>query len=194
MKISRLLYACALAGAIGCVCAGLPADAAGDAAPGMALRDGSHDFDFDFGVWKTHITRVTEPFAGDTHSITLDGTVTVRKVWGGKAALEEIEADGPNGHWEGATLFLYNPTAHQWSENYVNSKVGMLTGPPLIGAFKDGRAELYSQDVLDGRTILVRATWSDITTDAHHYEEDYSDDGGQSWKLAFSAHLTRASS
>jgi hypothetical protein len=33
------------------------------------------------------------------------------QVWDGKAELEEIEADAPKGHWEGLTLFLYNPSA-----------------------------------------------------------------------------------
>jgi len=30
-----------------------------------------------------------------------------------RAQLEEIEADGSSGHFEGLTLFLYNPQAHQ---------------------------------------------------------------------------------
>jgi len=32
----------------------------------------------------------------------------------GRAQLEEIEADGSTGHFEGLTLFLYSPQAHQW--------------------------------------------------------------------------------
>jgi hypothetical protein len=75
---------------------------------GTALRDGAHDFDFNVGVWHTHIRRVPDPWSGSDKSIVLDGTVTVRKVFDGRAQLEEIEADGPNGHWEGLTLFLYN--------------------------------------------------------------------------------------
>src|ERR1700722_10926038 len=89
---------------------------------GQALRDGQHDFDFNIGMWHTHIKRVLDPFSGSTHSVVLDGTVTVRKIWGGRAQLEEIEADGPNGHWEGMTLFLYNPQSHQWSQTYADSK------------------------------------------------------------------------
>ena len=62
----------------------------------------------------------------------MNGTVAVRKVWDGRAWLEEIEADGPNGHWEGMTLFTYNPQAHQWSQNFVDSQNGVVTSP-LIG-------------------------------------------------------------
>jgi len=162
------------------------------AAP-AAVHDGQHDFDFNLGVWRTHIRRVLDPFAGGTHFRELNGTVSVRKVWDGRAWLEEIEADGPNGHWEGMTLFLYNPQAHQWSQNYVDSQNGVLTSP-LIGEFRNGRGELYAQDTRDGRTLLIRAVWSDITPDAHHFEESYSADGGKTWVAVFMASLTREKS
>jgi len=41
---------------------------------------------------------LVHPFSGSDETIALAGTVTVRPVWGGRAELEEIEADGPNGH------------------------------------------------------------------------------------------------
>jgi hypothetical protein len=184
-----------LVGAAGCIVgaalAGIPG-AAGQAAqpPVTSRRDGQHDFDFNFGVWKTHIKRIPDPWSGSSKSIELNGTVTVRKIWDGRAQIEEIEADGPNGHWEGSTLFIYNPTAHQWSQTFVDSKIGTLT-TPLIGAFKDGRGELYAQDTFQDRAILVRAVWSEIQPDSHHFEESYSDDGGRTWVPAFVASLTR---
>ena len=146
-------------------------------------RDGQHDFDFNVGVWHTHIKRIKDALSGGTHSIELEGTVTVRKVWGGRAELEEIETDGPEGHWEGLTLFLYNPKAEQWSQSFINSRSGEL-GAPLIGEFKEGHGELFSQDTLGGRSILVRGVWSVASADAHSYEESYSADGGKSWAPA----------
>jgi hypothetical protein len=192
MKFPTKLGACLVAAAIGGTGAAPPARSAPETAsvPAVAPRDGQHDFDFNLGVWKTHIRRVLDPLSGSANSLELNGTVTVRKVWDGRAQLEEIEADGPKGHWEGLTLFLYNPTAHQWSQSFVNSKSGVLSAP-LIGDFRNGRGELFSQDTFNGRSILVRATWSDIAPDAHHFEEAYSDDGGRSWAPAFIATLTR---
>jgi hypothetical protein len=165
---------------------------AGQPAPVFAaeLRDGAHDFDFNFGTWHTHIKRQTKPLSGTSTFVELDGIVTVRKVWDGRAQLEEIEADGPNGHWQGMTLFLYNPQAHQWSQTFADSRDGVLQ-PPSIGSFKDGKGELYSQDTVNGRTILVRGTWSEIKPNSHHFQEDYSDDGGKSWEPVFMADLTR---
>jgi hypothetical protein len=152
--------------------------------------DGQQDFDFNIGTWKTHITRIPDPFSASNKSIELNGTVTVRKLWAGRAQLEEIEADGPNGHWEGMTLFLYNPQAQQWSQSFADSRSGILN-PPLIGAFQNGRGELFASDTFKDRTILVRAVWSDIKPDSHRFEESYSDDGGKTWAPAFIATLTR---
>jgi hypothetical protein len=188
MKLSKNIGAAMLAAA---AIVTFPLNASSETAqPPKEARDGQHDFDFNVGTWKTHIKRILDPLSGSAASIELNGTVTVRKVWGGRAQLEEIEADGPNGHWEGMTLFLYNPRARQWSQSFVNSKSGVLT-PPLIGAFKDGRGELFASDTLNDRSILVRAVWSEITANSHHFEQSYSTDGGKTWAAAFIANLTR---
>ena len=86
------------AGAAGSLLAGAVYPAWAEQPPAPTVRDGSHDFDFNIGVWHTHIKRVPDALAGSHQSVELNGTVTVRKVWGGRAELEEIEADGPNGH------------------------------------------------------------------------------------------------
>lgn len=154
-----------------------------------ALRDGQHDFDFNVGVWHTHIRRLAHPFTGSKDATEMNGTVTVRKVWGGRAQLEEIEADGPKGHWQGATLFLYNPQSRQWSQTFFDSSAPTLSS--MVGGFDHGRGELYSQDTYGGRAMLVRGTWSDIAPNSHRYEEAYSQDGGRTWETIFSAQLER---
>jgi len=149
-----------------------------------ALRDGQHDFDFNFGTWKTHITRLQHPLSGSTTWIKLEGTVTIKKVWDGRGQVEEIEADGPTGHWEGLTLFLYNPQSHQWSQTFAGGSNGML-GTPIIGEYKDGRMELYGQDTFNGRSILVRGVWTITSPNIHKFEQAFSDDGGKTWEINF---------
>ena len=46
------------------------------------MRGGQHDFDFNIATWHTHIRRILNPLSGSTESYEMDGTVTVRKVWG----------------------------------------------------------------------------------------------------------------
>src|SRR5579872_3240262 len=139
------------------------------------LRDGSHDFDFNASVWHTHIRRMIDPFSPSSEVMELEGTVSIRPIWGGRAKLEEIEADGPKGHWEGLSLFLYNPQSHQWSQSFLNSKSAVLTGS-LVGEFHDGRGELYQHDTYQDKSIFVRALWSEITPNSHRYTESFSND------------------
>ena len=154
------------------------------------VRDGQHDFDFNLGTWKTHI-RTLRPTGGDMAWVEFNGTVAVQKVWDGRAQLEEIEATGPGGaHFEGLTLFLYDPKAHQWSESFSNSSEGTIR-TPMIGAFHNGQGEFYSQQMYQGKVVLFRQVWSEIAPDSHHLEQSFSEDGGKTWKPNFIAELTR---
>lgn len=38
---------------------------------GVNLRDGQRDFDFNFGVWRTHIRRLKEPVTGSPEYVEL---------------------------------------------------------------------------------------------------------------------------
>jgi len=153
-------------------------------------RDGQHDFDFHLGNWKTQISRLQHPLTGSTTWLKYEGTLVARKVWNGRAQLEELVADGSAGHIEDLLLFLYNPQSHQWSLNAAAINDGVV-GRPMFGEFKNGRGEFYDQEPFKGRTVLVRQVWSDITATSHHFEQSFSDDGGKTWEPNFKATLTR---
>jgi hypothetical protein len=157
----------------------------------QAVRDGQHDFDFYFGTWKSHLSQLQHPLTGSTTWVEFDGTIVTRKIWDGRANLDEFEAEGPAGHIEGLTLRLYNPQTHQWSLYWANSKAGTLGGPPTVGEFKNGRGEFFCQDTLNDRDILVRYVWSDITPNSAHFEQSYSDDGGKTWEVNWISPMTR---
>jgi len=165
-------------------CASVPA-----AAP--APRDGSHDFDFEIGTWKTHLTRLAHPLTGDKTWLTYDGTSVVRKVWNGRANLVELDVTGPAGHIEGLSLRLYNPQARQWSLNYATVAGGAL-GTPTVGEFKGGRGEFYDREDYNGRVILVRNIFSDLTPTSLKFEQAFSDDGGKTWEVNWVAVDTRS--
>lgn len=172
----------------------LPATAQQDSGAARAAREparsGQHDFDFEIGIWKTHLKRRVHPLTGSTTWVECDGTTLVRKVWGGKANLVELEADCPGGHFEGLSLRLYDPRSHQWSLNFSDANEGTLS-QPTIGEFKNGRGEFYDQEPLNGRAILVRFVISDITPHSCRFEQSFSDDGGKTWEGNWIATDTR---
>lgn len=154
--------------------------------------DGAHDFDFNFGTWHTHIRRLLHPLSGSNTWVTYDGTVSVRKVWGGAANVEEIEANGSN-RLELLNVRLYNTASHQWSLNGANSADGTLQTPPTIGGFEHGRGVFYDQETFNGRVILDRQTFFNITPKSYSFEQAFSNDGGKTWEPNLVANLTRTS-
>src|SRR5690242_6548489 len=65
-----------------------------------SAHDGQHDFDFVIGTWKSHVRRLQKPLTGSTSWIDGEASVSVRKIWGGRGNLEEIELTTPAGHLE----------------------------------------------------------------------------------------------
>jgi hypothetical protein len=158
--------------------------------PSPSEGDGQHDFDFEIGSWKIHLSRLEDRLAGSTTWVQFDGTSVTRKVWNGRANLNEFEADSSQGHIEGLTLRLYNPQAHQWNIFWANSKNGTLD-QPMIGEFRNGRGEFFDQEPWKGRAVFVRFIWSNTATKSPHFEQSYSDDGGRTWEVNWITDQTR---
>jgi hypothetical protein len=157
-----------------------------------AERDGEHGFDFEIGTWKIHLKRLDGRLVGSKKWVEFDGTSVTRKVWDGRANLEEFEVDSPTGHIEGMTLRLYDPQTRQWSLYWGTSKSGTM-GAPTIGEFKNGRGEFFDTEPSgpNGKSILVRFVWSDITPKSAHFEQSFSDDGGKTWEVNWITDQTR---
>jgi hypothetical protein len=155
-----------------------------------AVRDGQRDFDFEFGSWEIHLKKRLHPLTGSNEWLRFDGTSVTRKVWNGRAQIEEFETDGAGGRLEGLTLRLYNPQTHQWSLYWANSKDGLLVAPQ-VGQFKDGVGEFYGWDTFNGKPILIRFIWSRTTSSAPHFEQSFSEDGGKTWEVNWITDQTR---
>ena len=162
-------------------------------APCLAAETGdSHDFDFNFGVWKTHVSRLVHPLGGSSTWAEYEGTSVVTKIWGGRANILELEVDGPAGHIDGAGLRLYNPQSGQWSLNWTSSSNGQLQ-PVMHGQFLGGRGEFFDHEVVDGKNVLLRNTFSDIAPDFSRFVQAYSSDGGRTWEANWIMTFARTS-
>jgi hypothetical protein len=156
-----------------------------------AEHDAQHDFGFNIGTWETHVSRLSDPLTGSTTWAEYQGTSIVRKVWNGRARLFELKVDGPSGHIEGVGLRLYNPQSHQWNLNWASIYDGTMT-QPMVGEFKNGRGEFFDQESFNGRSILARNCFSDITPNSSRFEQAFSNDGGKTWETNWAMTFTRA--
>jgi len=155
-----------------------------------AERDGQRDFDFELGSWKIHLKRRLHPLTGSNTWVEFDGTSVTRRLWDGRAQIEEFETDGAGGHIEGLTLRTYDPQTRQWRLYWANSKDGVVF-VPQIGKFKDGQGEFYAQDMQDGKWVFIRFIWSKTETNIPHFEQSFSEDGGKTWEVNWITDQTR---
>lgn len=171
----------------------LPARAAAIDTP--SLRDGQHDFDWEFGNWKTNVRVLRNPLSGaQPNWAEYQGTSIVRPVAAGHYNLVELSVSGAAGSIEGAALRLYRPQAHQWTLNFANVRDGLLTAP-VIGSFDGhGRGTFYADDTLDGRPIKVRFIITAESEGHAHFEQAFSADGGATWELNWIADDSRMAS
>ena len=155
-----------------------------------APRDGAHDFDFNIGVWHTHINRIADPLSGSGASTEFNGTVTVRKIWGGRAQLERSRPIDSDGHQRGLTLFLYNPQSHQWLDVYGQQVGDVECAQPLARSRMGAASSSIRTHLIGSQSWFAecgrRSNRILIATDS-----SWPADGGESWHPAFIANLTR---
>jgi hypothetical protein len=154
-------------------------------------RDGSRDFDFEIGAWKTHVKRLKGALTGSGTWVEYEGTSVVRGVLDGRANLVELSITGPAGRIEGAALRLYEPQAKRWTINYFSVADGQLTAP-LSGTFSEGRGVFCGDDTLSGKPIQVRFVISKVDANTWRFEQAFSADRGKTWEVNWVATDTRA--
>ena len=65
--------------------------------------------------------------------------------------------------------------------------------PHEVGHFENGGGEFYGTDTLNGKLIYVRFVWTKTNTSTPHFEQSYSEDGGQTWEVNWITDQTRIS-
>ena len=150
--------------------------------PAFTTRDGQRDFDFEIGTWTIDMKRLQHPLSGSTTWTHPEGyTHIVQKVWGGQASLAQLANDRPSPHFDGLMLRMYDPRSHEWRVYWGSSKTGTLD-EPLIGHFANGRGEFVMHDTYEGKPILARVVYSNITPTSFRTESSFSADDGRSWE------------
>jgi hypothetical protein len=149
-----------------------------------------NDFDFLAGTWSVRNRRQDKWLVGSTTYEEFPGTARAHRFWNGSASVDEIEF--PTLGSSGATMRTYDPERDEWSLYWFSSRRPGVE-PPVIGRFAGGVGVFVGDDEYEGRPIRVRFTWSGITATTAHWQQELSDDGGQTWELNWTMDFTRVS-
>ena len=154
-------------------------------------NDGRNDFDFLIGTWKVYHRLLTQRLKGSTDWVEFEGNTVDRKILNGLGNMDENTIHMKNGPVHAISLRLFNPASKEWSIHWSTDRMGVLD-IPMIGGFKDGLGEFYSQETHDGMHVYSRFIWSNITGDSCQWEQALSEDGGKTWETNWIMEFKRA--
>ncbi len=142
---------------------------AGTASEGSSsVADTSHDFDFNYGTWTTHIKSLQQPAKGPASWDALTGTVALRKIMERRAFLEEITAGNAKTSFTGLTLYLYDRKIASVEPDVCRQQRRGVRSADDRRLPRRSRRQLIGPDTNGGKAVLMRDAWSDITPNAHH--------------------------
>ena len=155
-----------------------------------ASESSAHDFDFWTGTWLGRNRRLRERLAGCDEWDEFEGTCVARPLLGGLGNMDEFRTDYAGG-LVGLSLRFFDPVTRLWAIYWSDSRRSGILEPPVVGSFSNGIGVFDCDDTFDGRPIVVRYRWSDITTTTARWEQSFSDDGGESWETNWTVEHSR---
>lgn len=164
-----------------------------------ARHDGRHDFDFLHGRWQVHNERLSQRLAGSDDWEIFPAQQTCEPVLGGLGNVDAFLSDwnrpGAQDTFQGMTLRLFNIEHRQWSIWWAGNHDGVLE-PPVSGGFERDTGALrgvFSGELEhDGRPVMARFVWSDISANTAHWHQEFSADGGNSWETNWHMWMRRS--
>jgi hypothetical protein len=159
-------------------------------APQATSRDGAHDFDFEFGTWRTHYRLLKDRLVHSHTWYDCYGTSIIRPFWGGSGNLEDGDLRCSNRYIGGMTLRLYSPVTHQWTLWWGTRVLG-LSPPQQVGHYDPSHVgDFYAHDFWRGTPVICRFHWT-IVDGNPHFAQAYSTDGGRTWETNWTTDYAR---
>jgi len=151
----------------------------------------ARDFDFWMGSWNVHNRRLRRRLAGSETWDEFESTVVARPLLDGMGNEDEFRTDYDGG-FVGMSFRFFDPERRRWSIYWADSRRCGELDPPVFGSISGDTGVFEGEDIFAGRPILVRFTWSGVTTPTPRWEQAFSDDGGRTWETNWIMESTRA--
>ncbi len=113
-----------------------------------------------------------------------------RPLLDGLGNMDEFRTDYQGG-LVGLSLRFFDSETRLWSIYWTDSRRSGLLEPPVVGSFSGGIGVFECDDTFEGRPIIVRYRWSDVTAATARWEQSFSDDGGETWETNWTVEHSR---
>ena len=140
------------------------------------------DFDFIIGDWRVRHRRLNARLCGCTEWTDFDGLSSTAHILGGFGNLEDNVLHFPEGTFRAAAMRSYCAKTHSWSIWWLDGRNPTRLDIPVTGKFSDHVGVFFADDVLDGKAIKVRFTWTATPGRNPRWEQAFSGDAGASWE------------
>jgi hypothetical protein len=116
------------------------------------------------------------------------GTNSIRSILGGRVIEERFRSADMS--LDGISLSVYDEALDRWQQTWVDSQGSYIH---LSGGWEGDRMVLRTERLRDGRLVLLRMVFAQITADQLDWSWERSEDAGQSWWPLWQIHYRRQS-
>jgi hypothetical protein len=151
----------------------------------------ARDFDFWMGRWDVHNRYLRTRLAGSDDWDEFASTSVARPLLDGIGNEDEFRTDYDGG-FIGMSFRFYDPELDRWAIYWADTRRPGVLDPPVFGSFDGDVGVFQGAAAFEGRPIVMRFTWSEITTPTPRWEQAFSDDDGRTWETNWIMEFTRA--
>jgi len=134
------------------------------------------DFDFLIGRWEVAHRRLKSRLAGCTEWETFS---------------DDNIINAPSGTYRAVSIRSFDPAAATWSIWWLDGRRPGSLDVPVVGRFVNDVGTFFAEDTWEGKPIRMRFFWTRPRSEAPHWEQAFSPDGGATWETNWTMDFTR---
>jgi hypothetical protein len=151
----------------------------------------ARDFDFLIGRWWVQNRRLRARLEGCEEWDEFEATSVARPLLGGLGNEDVFTTDYAGG-FIGMSFRFFDPETRLWSIYWVDTRRCGTLEPPVFGSFSGDIGVFEGLDTFAGRPIICRYNWAGATSGTPHWEQAFSEDGGETWETNWVMEFTPA--
>lgn len=152
------------------------------------------DFDFIIGDWRVEHHRLNARMCGCAEWTDFEGLSSTSKILGGFGNLEDNILRFPEGSVRAVAMRSYCRKSGEWSIWWLDGRNPIQLDTPVVGKFDNHIGLFFADDMLDGKAIKVRFTWTATPGENPRWEQAFSNDAGRTWETNWKMEFFRIAS